>query len=804
MASNNDFTLYPYPDLWNNEQNFLPSSTYQDQNYLNATSFDSYQANQPYVQPDQYTFGGDQSFLSKHNLQPPSSNYSPSHAASHSFDLQPPVLSSNSDSGASIQSAISSAIGSPSAQARSSHDWSQQQTMNMLPGIVQQDSMSHDVFATTRFDLETIPITDKGCVGEFSHISSSQFIPSTPSFDTSMFPSSSFDLLREAGPFVPSTGDASWRLHSNSRSSASSERTLSVVSNLTPLQSNRVESVSPNDSVFKSPRTPASATSPVIERVKGKRKASVAPAHPKRARASSPLTHTMSYSESDLPARPNAPPPTFTSPFFSQSSGNFVPPLELSYPALIQPSYSPSQFTGNPFADMAAAQSPRNMVFNQGPSPAPSHPARSPRAPASKLSGTASPYMRTQSYQPYPVFNGSRRQSISSAHSPHSQASHSSEDSNKGLCPIAACGRHVKDLKAHMLTHQNERPEKCPIPTCEYHTKGFARKYDKNRHTLTHYKGTMVCGFCPGSGSAAEKSFNRADVFKRHLTSVHGVEQTPPNARRKSPSAAGSKKGYGREVSGMCSTCGVTFASAQDFYEHLDDCVLRVVQQADPSEAINEKLLTSIADDQQVQATMEKHMLPTGVDFSAPTSFDEDEEVEEDDDAAEEDANDGTYGSRSSRSGKGALRSKKPSVSSQHVGGGDHVSSGGAVSKPGHSKKGLTLSKNGVPLSGPMTGKGSKRRKNYPLSWGAAPEKMRMRKRVLCVYDGQRRLWKDDMMLDSEHEVRIPLNDEVGVNRAWVTDLDVQTLRRAEGIHNATEEEKGPWLDEGELERLME
>ena len=110
-----------------------------------------------------------------------------------------------------------------------------------------------------------------------------------------------------------------------------------------------------------------------------------------------------------------------------------------------------------------------------------------------------------------------------------------------------------------------------------------------------------------------------------------------------------------------------------------------------------------------------------------------------------------------------------------------------------------------MPLSNPLTasGKGSKRRRNYPLSWGAAPEKMRMKKRVLCVYDGQRRLWKDDMMLDAEHEVRIPLNDAMGRDRAWVTDLDVQTLRRAEGIHGATEEERGPWEDEGALERLM-
>ena len=212
-----------------------------------------------------------------------------------------------------------------------------------------------------------------------------------------------------------------------------------------------------------------------------------------------------------------------------------------------------------------------------------------------------------------------------------------------------------------MLTHQNERPEKCPIPTCEYHTKGFARKYDKNRHTLTHYKGTMVCGFCPGSGSAAEKSFNRADVFKRHLTSVHGVEQTPPNARRKSPSAAtgSSRKGFGRDVSGMCSTCGVTFASAQDFYEHLDDCVLRVVQQADPAEAVNEKALASVAQDADVQETMEKHLLPTTIDMNASTSYDQDDDAEEDDDVDEDDANDSTYGSRAARSGKGALKSRK-------------------------------------------------------------------------------------------------------------------------------------------------
>ena len=69
---------------------------------------------------------------------------------------------------------------------------------------------------------------------------------------------------------------------------------------------------------------------------------------------------------------------------------------------------------------------------------------------------------------------------------------------------------------------------------------------------------------------------------------------------------------------------------------------------------------------------------------------------------------------------------------------------------------------------------------------------MHMKKRVLCVYDGARRLWKDDMMLDAEFEVRMKLPD----GKAYVTDLDVQTLKRAEGVHGATVEERGDWIED--------
>ncbi|KAG8675428.1 hypothetical protein FPOAC1_001407 [Fusarium poae] len=143
---------------------------------------------------------------------------------------------------------------------------------------------------------------------------------------------------------------------------------------------------------------------------------------------------------------------------------------------------------------------------------------------------------------------------------------------NRTRCPHPDCGREFRDLASHMLTHQEERPEKCPIVTCEYHTKGFARKYDKNRHALTHYRGSMVCPFCPGVGSPFEKVFTRADVFKRHLTAAHQVDQTGHSSGHRLP---GGDDPVGTKA--RCSICKNGFSTAQDFYEHLDDCVLGVI-----------------------------------------------------------------------------------------------------------------------------------------------------------------------------------------------------------------------------------
>ncbi|KAL8396754.1 hypothetical protein RB594_003726 [Gaeumannomyces avenae] len=389
--------------------------------------------------------------------------------------------------------------------------------------------------------------------------------------------------------------------------------------------------------------------------------------------------------------------------------------------------------------------------------------------------GSTSPFVPNHNYYPHGQFAAPpepRRQSLHSFTSGYSAEPHNSDgeiSKEKQRCPHPECGRKFKDLKAHMLTHQEERPEKCPIQTCDYHVKGFARKYDKNRHTLTHYKGTMVCGFCPGSGSAAEKSFNRADVFKRHLTAVHGVEQTPPNSRKKAAAAAGASKkltGYAPDATGKCSTCSATFSNAQDFYEHLDDCVLRIVQQEDPAEAINAKRLAEVAEDREVHATLEKNQLPTAT-MTSPFSDDDDEEMYEEECEDE------------SRVRAGGKATASPSKKK-----------GGNPANGVQKSRGMTHSRNGPAHI--KQAKGRKSRRDYPTSWGFDKGQMTMKKRVMTVFDGPRRLAKDDMMLSTEHEVRIKLQDE----KAYVTDLDIQTMRRAQGFLDATDEEKGPWISD--------
>jgi hypothetical protein len=685
----------------------------------------------PYANPN---FASEQHY--KTEAAPEFAKGSPTLYPTGSPELRCPLPSNLSS--ASGPSAASSAIGSPYA------------THAQIPSAIPEWTSHHGL------GLAPTIAGDYGYANDFS-------------FGASLEHDFAFADMNKPMGFVGECASLS------ASSSASTPRAPQIPSTLSPIDSFVAQSTAINIA------SPLTAMSPPPRRDSlhfQSAQSTSSPLSSRRASALDAAGHMQGPPGVSLPYQLHHP---ISSPIFSPTRGFFVSPV--TYSGRFPPSNCPP-----PFARAAANPSPTDPSilhsYTGAPIPSPMtqedfvqqtmYPPHSPSPSemssrsSKRVKSSASPYM--QSYAPYPY--PSRRGSIASA-SPSSPDSSSSTP--RTHCPFPTCGKSFKDLKAHMLTHQTERPEKCPITTCEYHIKGFARKYDKNRHTLTHYKGTMVCGFCPGSGSAAEKSFNRADVFKRHLTGVHCVEQVPPNSRRKTSngsssgptSAAGSTAGtttgrpvgYAPDATGRCSTCGAMFPSAQDFYEHLDDCVLRLVQQEEPAEAINAERLAEVSRDRAVLETLRASNLPTTTPDQ--TSFSDGEDGE--DEAADEEDDD---------------ENARP------------------VGRKG-AKRGLTHSKGGVALTHPKGGR--KKRKDYPSSWGCPAAQMKMKKRVLCVFDGGRRLWKDDMMLSADFEVRVPLGPEGGGR--YVTDLDVQTLRRAEGFHGASGEERGEDVD---LEELME
>jgi len=318
----------------------------------------------------------------------------------------------------------------------------------------------------------------------------------------------------------------------------------------------------------------------------------------------------------------------------------------------------------------------------------------------------------------------------------------------KGICPFPGCGKVSMDLKAHMLIHQLERPFKCLFQTCEYHLKGFVRGYDLNRHLLTHFKGTMVCGYCGGG-------FNLVVVFKRHLISVHAVEPTPPNSRKSTSTVAKPKtlSEYGPGATGQCTNCSQIFADAQDFYQHLDACTMAVIKRY--LSRGNDATHPTVSNDREVQDAFDKHLL--GTDQSPHSELEEDVD---DDDEEEEKEEEKLYEA-------------------------DDEDKKGAVSP---------------------ARKGRRWRKSYPASWGFDSEKLPMKKRVLCAYDGERRLYYSD------HK---PQNDEFGsrgsssafAGQTSVTDLDILTLQRAEAFQHASHEDQSiaqlETQDEIDLNKLM-
>lgn len=286
----------------------------------------------------------------------------PSPSISHSLDHPPSILSSTS--GASAQSTASSAVGSPYSHATSNipgqEQWADSHRgLGITPGINQNEGYGHDIYPTNQIESEIDFDSAKfpgSFVGESKDFSSSASMScSISSSASSCTASQKFTLACSSPPLVLDTSVATQSITidsilnevnskivtSSQTVSPASEDPIDVPS--TSLKSMRVvQSPQQTNGSFRSPITPASAKSPLTPRTKspssswrhnslrdsfsscGDSKVLHSPLlssnkfHPYVRPKPSSNFQAQSYGHESQ------------SPFFSQSSGRFVPPLELS------------------------------------------------------------------------------------------------------------------------------------------------------------------------------------------------------------------------------------------------------------------------------------------------------------------------------------------------------------------------------------------------------------------------------------------------------------------------------------------
>jgi hypothetical protein len=445
-----DFPLYPDPahNLFL-QQHFLNAQPFDIDNHI--YNFARAQAHAPYAAASGF---------------PSTTLYADADPSAASYALESPELragASSNYSTASGPSATSSAMGSPSIQghAASVPEWAPS-GLGPQPGIVRYDSFGHHgneynfpPSGMEEFALEFDPAKPNDFVGECETISrvACDGLPGPVS-------SSPKSLSLSTGFASPAMVNG---LTDHLRSP-----TPSYMAPPTPPLSAR--SRGSRDDCLYSPSVSALPQSPVSFR------------HPSHAFKRPPITSSSAAGRAqDMRSSPRSGvsqasffPASPTSPFFSQSSGSFVLPLESScwFPRSIQRRLSAAQdgahangHTPDPsilHPQYSARPSPATQSSDvyQAPtypgSPTLSHLSHLSKSPRPVKQGSQSPYLNSH-YNAYP-YPPPRRQSIQSF---SSQDNFSSEESReKGRCTYPDCGKVFKDLKAHMLTHQNERPEK--------------------------------------------------------------------------------------------------------------------------------------------------------------------------------------------------------------------------------------------------------------------------------------------------------------------------------------------------------
>lgn len=365
-----DFVLYPSQETYSDvqghqetrhEDNYSGHQYIMDDQFIDLamTTYDSCApvaalcpASTALYNAPQFIVDAPQDTL-KHNSYRYTPPRSPSNSASHSFDHPPSTMSSNS--GASVQSANSSTVGSPYSRSihivPSQEPWTERgHGLGFGPSILSQESFYPGEYVTRSLEHEVIYAQEKlpsDFVGKSRKVSSSQ-----GPMGSALSSSSLSDSFRHT--FIPSlavhtsVGGSSTTIDTFLQEVNSQVGTESSPDSAHPVftpvdfPQTRAEKPSPSASeVFMSPSTPASATPSIASRTRS-------PADPRRvvSRSQSVVDAGVKKVKSSPRASPGrvsygrpTPPPTsptmvsvgpFQSPFFSQSSGNFVAPLESS------------------------------------------------------------------------------------------------------------------------------------------------------------------------------------------------------------------------------------------------------------------------------------------------------------------------------------------------------------------------------------------------------------------------------------------------------------------------------------------
>ena len=285
---------------------------------------------------------------------PTSTTTSPS--VSRSFDHPPSTLSSAS--GASAQSTTSSAVGSPFSHATSNlpgqeHWVDSQQGLGIAAGIVHNESYGSEIYSLNHLEHDLVLSSDKFSnhfVGESQRFPSPSVSNSGSVWQSSILPSLAAPLTLDTNVVSREysmdaiKNESTDRIGSPALSNSSAATSLSHISQ--PCQAGtQAPSPPQSNGSFKSPITPASAysprtpstSSPLSARQHAFHSKSLVGGHDTRTlgihrRA---LATSCRWSPYDQAATPSKSPgrsyrDLILSPFFGQSSGRFIAPLESS------------------------------------------------------------------------------------------------------------------------------------------------------------------------------------------------------------------------------------------------------------------------------------------------------------------------------------------------------------------------------------------------------------------------------------------------------------------------------------------